>query len=142
MRFMMIVKACKESEAGVMPSRELVEAMGRYNEELMSAGVLLAGDGLQSSAMGARVYIQGDKRRVVDGPFPETKELIAGFWIIDVKSKAEAIEWALKVPAPHESEEETNIELRQFFEVEDFPPEVLTPEQAEKERALGERLRR
>jgi hypothetical protein len=122
MRFMMIVKASKDSEAGKMPSEELFTAMGKYNEELMNAGVLVDLSGLQSSSKGARIKFSGGKRTVTDGPFPETKELIAGYWIINVKSKAEAIEWAKRVPAPHGEGQEGEIELRQFFEMEDFAP--------------------
>src|SRR6266702_2919568 len=105
MRFMMIVKASKESEAGVMPSNELIAAMTRYNEELMKAGVLLDLSGLQPSSKGSRVKFSGGKTTVIDGPFPETKELIAGYWIIQVKSKQEAIEWAKRAPAPHNNGE-------------------------------------
>src|SRR6267142_4477013 len=124
MKFMMIVKASKESEAGVMPSEELLSAMGKYNEELMKAGVLLDLSGLQPSTKGARIKFSKDnKRTVVDGPFAETKELIAGYWIIQVKSREEALEWAKRAPAPHEGENgEGEIELRQFFELEDFTP--------------------
>src|ERR1700690_2639771 len=106
MRFMMIVKASKDSEAGKMPSEELLSAMGKYNEELMKAGVLVDLSGLQPSSKGARIKFSGGKRTVVDGPFAETKELIGGYWIIQVKSKAEAIEWAMRVPAPHGEGEE------------------------------------
>jgi len=122
MRFMMIVKANKDSEAGKMPSEELFAAMGKYNEELMKAGVLVDLSGLQSSAKGARVKFSGGKRTVIDGPFAETKELIAGYWIINVKSKEEAIEWAKRVPNPHGEGQEGEIEIRQFFELEDFAP--------------------
>jgi hypothetical protein len=122
MRFMMIVKANKDSEAGKLPSEELLSAMGKYNEELMKAGVLVDLSGLQSSAKGARIRFSGGKRTVIDGPFPETKELIAGYWIINVKSKAEAIEWAKRVPNPHGEGLESEIEIRQFFEIEDFAP--------------------
>jgi hypothetical protein len=120
MRFMMIVKASKDSEAGVMPGNELIAAMTKYNEQLVKAGVLLDGAGLQASSKGARVKFSGGKVTVTDGPFPETKELIAGYWIIQVKSRAEAIEWARRAPAPHG--EEGEIEIRQFFEIEDFEP--------------------
>src|SRR2546427_1624719 len=113
MRFMMIVKASKESEAGIMPSNELIAAMTRYNEELMKAGVLLDLSGLQPSSKGARVKFRGGKPTVVDGPFSETKELIAGYWLIDVKSKEEAVEWAKRVPAPHGEDQEGEIEIRQ-----------------------------
>jgi len=118
MRFMVIVKASKDSEAGVMPSEELLAEMAKYNEELVKAGVMLDGAGLQASSKGARVRFSGDKRTVVDGPFAETKELIAGYWIFQVKSKEEAIEWVKRCPNPHEGESE--IEIRQVFELEDF----------------------
>lgn len=121
MKFMMIVKASKDSEAGVMPSEELLSAMGKYNEELMKAGVLLDLSGLQPSSKGARIKFSGGKRTVVDGPFAESKELIAGYWIIQVKSLAEAIEWAKRAPAPHEGVD-SEIEIRQFFELDDFGP--------------------
>jgi hypothetical protein len=123
MRFMMIVKANKESEAGEMPSLDLLVAMGKYNEELVKAGVMLAGDGLQASSKGARVNFSGDKRTVVDGPFSETKELIAGFWIIQVKSKEEAIEWAKRCPNPRGGGE-SQIEVRQVFEASDFAEQI------------------
>src|SRR2546425_1609896 len=113
MRFMMIVKASKESEAGIMPDQKLLAAMGKYNEELMKAGVLLDLAGLQPSSKGARVKFSGGKRTVTDGPFIETKELIAGFWLIQVKSKEEAIEWAKRVPAPHGEGAQGEIESRQ-----------------------------
>jgi hypothetical protein len=119
MRFMMIVKANQDSEAGIMPSDELMTEMGKFNEELEKAGVLISLDGLHASSKGARVLFSGDKRTVVDGPFAETKELIAGFWIINVGSKQEAIDWALRVPNPHEGD--AQIEIRQIFELEDFP---------------------
>jgi hypothetical protein len=135
MRFMVIVKADKNSEAGVMPSTELLAAMTKYNEELVKAGVMLAGEGLQPSSKGARVKFSGKKRTVVDGPFPESKELIAGFWILELKSLAEAIEWVKRVPNPMEGESE--IEIRQVFETEDFGPE-LTPELREKEARIRE----
>jgi hypothetical protein len=122
MRFMMIVKANKDSEAGKMPSEELLTAMGKYNEELMKAGVLVDLSGLQSSAKGARVKFSKGKQTVIDGPFAETKELIAGYWIIKVKSKEEAIEWAKRVPNPQGEGQEGEIEIRQFFEMEDFAP--------------------
>src|ERR1700682_2191815 len=110
MRFMMIVKGSKDSEAGKMPSEELLAAMGKYNEELVKAGVLLDLSGLQPSSKGARIKFSGGKRTVIDGPFPETKELIAGYWLIEVKSKAEALEWARRVPAPHGEGAEGEIE--------------------------------
>ena len=125
MRFMVIVKATKESEAGEMPSTELLTAMGNYNEQLVKAGIMLAGEGLHPSSKGARVRFSGDKRTVVDGPFTETKELIAGFWLWQVRSKEEAIEWVKRCPNPMMSDSE--IELRQVFEAEDFGAE-FTPE--------------
>lgn len=120
MRFMVIVKATKDSEAGVMPSEELLVAMGKFNEELVKAGIMLQGDGLQPSAKGARIKFDGDKRTVVDGPFAEAKELVAGFWIIQTKSLAEAIEWMKRCPNPHNDGGE--LEIRQVFELEDFAP--------------------
>jgi hypothetical protein len=117
----MIVKATKKSEAGVMPSDELISAMSAYNEQLMKAGVMLDGTGLQPSSKAARVKFSGSKQTVIDGPFAETKELIAGFWIIQAKSLAEAIEWARRAPNPS-GNEEAEIEVRQFFEMEDFAP--------------------
>ena len=134
MRFMVIVKATKDSEAGVMPSEELLTAMGQYNEELVKAGVMLAGEGLQSSAKGARIRFSGDKRTVVDGPFAETKELVAGFWIWQCKSLAEAIDWAKRCPNPHPGTE-SELEIRQVFELEDFGAE-MTPELREQEEKL------
>jgi hypothetical protein len=119
MRFMLMVKADKNSEAGVLPSEELLAEMGKYNEELAKAGVLLAGEGLQASSKGARVKFSGDKRTVIDGPFTEAKELIAGFWLIQVKSKEEAIEWVKRCPNPM-PDSEGEIEIRQVFELEDF----------------------
>ena len=125
MRFMIIVKATQDSEAGILPSKELLTAMGKYNEELAKAGIMLAGDGLQPSSKGARVRFSGPKRTVVDGPFAETKELVAGFWIWKVRSKEEAIEWVKRCPNPMPGDSE--IEIRQLFEAEDFG-EGLTPE--------------
>jgi hypothetical protein len=125
MRFMIIVKATKDSEAGVLPTGELLAAMGKYNEELAKAGILLAGEGLQPSSKGARVRFSGPKRTVVDGPFAETKELVAGFWLWKVKSKEEAIEWVKRCPNPMPGDSE--IEIRQVFEAEDFG-EQFTPE--------------
>lgn len=125
MRFMVIVRADKSTEAGVMPSEKLLTDMGKYNEELVKAGVLLAGEGLQPSSKGARVKFSGNKRTVIDGPFTETKELIAGYWLFQVKSKEEAIEWVKRCPNPLEGESE--IEIRQVFEAEDFGDE-FTPE--------------
>ena len=133
MRFMVMVKANEESEAGVMPSEELLTAMGKYNEELVKAGVMLAGEGLQPSSKGARVRFSGDKRTVIDGPFAETKELIAGFWLIQVRSKEEAIEWVKRIPNP--TGEEGEVEIRQVFEAEDFGPE-FTAELREQEARL------
>ena len=140
MRFMILVKATKDSEAGVMPSQELLAEMGKFNEELAKAGVLLAGEGLHPSSRGARVRFSGDKRIVTDGPFAETKELLAGFWLWQVKSKEEAIEWVKRCPNPHK--EGGEIEIRQVFEPEDFSAE-FTPELREQEerlRAQAERL--
>ncbi len=130
MRFMIIVKATKDSEAGVMPSEKLLAEMGKFNEELARAGVLQAGEGLHPSSKGARVRFSGTKRTVTDGPFPETKELIAGFWLWQVKSKDEAIEWVKRCPNPHN--EDCDIEVRQVFEAEDFGAE-FTPELREQE---------
>ena len=130
MRVMVIIKANEDSEAGVLPDEKLLTEMMQYNEELVKAGVMLAGEGLQSSAKGARVKFSGDKRTVIDGPFAETKELIAGFWIWQAKSKAEAIEWVKRCPNPHRGDSE--IEIRQVFEAEDFGPE-FTPELREQE---------
>jgi hypothetical protein len=134
MRFMLMVKADKNTEAGVMPSEQLLSEMGKFNQELVNAGVLLAGEGLQPSSKGARVRFSGAKRTVIDGPFTESKELIAGFWLIQVKSKEEAIEWVKRCPNPLEGESE--IEIRQVFEASDFGPE-FTPEL----RAAEERMR-
>ncbi len=130
MRFMLIVKANEQTESGVLPSPELLDEMGKFNEELMKAGVLLAGEGLHPSSKGARVLFDGDKRTVVDGPFTETKELIAGFWLIQVKSLEEAIEWVKKVPNP--AGEQSVIEIRQVGEIEDFG-EMATPEVLEQD---------
>jgi hypothetical protein len=135
MRFMVLVKADQDSEAGVLPSKELVAEMGKYNEELVKAGVLLASEGLHASSKGARVAFSGDKRTVTDGPFTEAKELIAGFWLIQVKSKEEAIEWASRVPFA-----DGEIEIRQVLEASDFPPEILSPEDATREQALRDQL--
>ncbi len=130
MRFMVLVKANKDSEAGVLPTVEMLETMGRFNEELVKAGVMLAGEGLQASSKGARIKFGGAKPSVTDGPFAETKELVAGFWIIQVKSKAEAIEWMSRAPF-----EDGEIEIRQIFEAEDFG-EALSPELREAEERL------
>jgi hypothetical protein len=137
MRFMMLVKADQDSEAGVMPSEELLAAMGKYNEELVNAGVMLAGEGLHPSSKGARVKFSGEKRTVVDGPFAEAKELIAGFWIIQANSLEEAVEWAKRCPNPMDGESE--IEIRQVFEAEDFGDE-FTPELREQEERLRARI--
>ena len=136
MRFMVMVKANKETEAGVMPSQQLLTEMGKYNEELVKAGVLLAGEGLQASSKGKRVRFSGDKRTVIDGPFAETKELIAGFWLLQCKSKEECIEWVKRCPNPMPGESE--IEIRQVFEAEDFGP-AFTPELREQEERLRAR---
>ena len=133
MRFMVIVGADKNTEAGVMPSQELLAAMGKYNEELVNAGVLLAGEGLHPSSKGARVRFSGSNRTVIDGPFAESKELVAGFWIFQVKSLEEAIEWVKRSPNPLEGESE--IEIRQIFEAEDFGAE-FTPELREQEERI------
>ena len=133
MRFMIIVKATKDSEAGVMPSERLLAEMGKFNEELAKAGVLLAGEGLQPSSKGTRVKFSGSKRTVIDGPFAETKELIAGFWLWKVKSKEEAIEWVKRCPNPHN--EDSDIEIRQVFEADDFGVE-FTPELREQEERI------
>ena len=135
MRFMILVKATKNSEAGVLPDEKLLTAMGKYNEELAKADVLLAAEGLQPSSKGARVRFSGDKRTVIDGPFAETKELIAGFWLWRVKSKAEAIEWVKRCPNPFPFKGESEIEIRQVFEAEDFGAE-FTPDLREQEERL------
>ena len=128
MRFMLLVKADKNTEAGILPSEKELADMGKYNDELVKAGVMLAGEGLQPSSKGARVKFSGGKRTVVDGPFAESKELVAGFWLIEAKSKEEAIEWVKRVPFTGEAE----IEIRQVFEAEDFGP-AFTPELREQE---------
>ena len=135
MKFLVLVKATKDSEAGVLPTEELLTAMGKYNEELVKAGIMLAGEGLQPSSKGARVKFSGPKRTVVDGPFSETKELIAGFWLWQCKSLDEAIEWAKRCPNPMPGESE--LEIRQVFEAEDFGAE-FTPELREQERRIAE----
>ena len=134
MRFMVMVKATRSSEAGEMPSEKLLADMGKFNEDLVKAGVMLAGEGLQPSSKGARVRFSGSKRTVIDGPFAETKELVAGFWLFQVKSKEEAIEWVKRCPNPFENEE-SEIEIRQVFEAEDFGAE-FTPELREQEERL------
>jgi hypothetical protein len=136
MRFMVIVKATKESESGVLPTTEEFEEMGKFNEELSKAGVLLAADGLQASSKGARVKFSKGKRTVIDGPFAETKELIAGFWLWQVKSRAEAIEWVKRVPSNCFPNGEGEIEIRQVFEADDFGPS-MTPELRRQEERLG-----
>ena len=135
MRFMVMVRATKDSEAGVLPDEKLLADMGKYNEELVKAGVMLAGEGLQPSSKGARVHFSGNKRTVIDGPFAETKELIAGFWLWQVKSKEEALEWLKRCPNPFPGGE-SEVELRQLYEADDFGEE-FTPEL----RAQEERLR-
>ena len=141
MRFMVMVKATKDSEAGVMPTQEMLEAMGKYNEELVKAGIMLAGEGLHPSSKGARVRFSGKNRSVIDGPFTETKELVAGFWMWKCKSREEAIEWVKRCPNPMPGDSE--IEIRQVFEAEDFGEE-FTPELREQEKrvwAEAEKLR-
>lgn len=139
MRFMILVKASEDSEAGVMPSADLLTAMGKYNEELVKAGVLLAGEGLHPSSKGARVRFSGTDRTVIEGPFPETKALVAGFWLLEVKSREEAIEWVKRIPFGG-SDGETEVEIRQVFEADDFGPELnrRVPEVFESERRLRE----
>ena len=137
MRFMVIVKATKESEAGEMPSEELLREMGNYNEELVKAGVMKAGEGLHPSSAGKRVRFSGKQRTVIDGPFPETKELIAGYWLWETKSMEEAVEWVKKCPNPMPGESE--IEIRQIFEAEDFGAE-FTPELREQEERLRKEM--
>ena len=141
MRFMILVKADKTTEAGVLPDEKLLTEMGKYNEELVKAGVMLAGEGLHPSSKGARVKFSGSKRTVIDGPFSETKELIAGYWLWQVKSKEEAIEWVKRCPNPTGAESE--IEIRQVFEEEDFGPELVAkvPEVFEAERKFRERAK-
>jgi hypothetical protein len=141
MRFMVMVKADADTEAGVMPSEQLLTDMGKYNEELVKAGVMLAGEGLLPSSKGARVRFSGSKRTVIDGPFTETKELIAGFWILEVKSKEEVIEWVKRIPNPYgaDSTETYEIEVRQVAEAEDFG-DAFTPEAREREARLAAEL--
>jgi len=138
MRFMMIVKASKESEAGVMPSNELISAMTKYNEQLANAGILVDLSGLQPTSRGARVKFSGDKVTVVDGPFAETKELIAGYWVINVKSKQEAIDWAKRCPNPQDGGD-GEIEIRQFFELDDFAPSEAVDEARELEKKISKK---
>ena len=137
MRVMVIVKASKESESGAMPDEKILTAMGNFNEELVKAGIMLAGEGLHPSSKAKRVRFSGSRRTVIDGPFAETKELIAGYWIWKVKSMEEAVEWVKRSPNPHN--EESDIEIRQIFETEDFA-EVMTPEQIEQENRLRAEL--
>jgi hypothetical protein len=137
MRFMVMVKANKDTEAGVMPSQQLLAEMGKYNEELAKAGLLLAGEGLQPSSKGARVKFSGRKRTVIDGPFSEAKELIAGFWLMQARSKEEVIEWVKRCPNP--TGEESEIEIRQVFEPEDFGAE-FTPELREQEERVRQQV--
>jgi|SRR5688572_16824573 hypothetical protein len=139
MRFIAMVRATKESEAGGLPDEKILTAMAKYNEELAKAGVMLAGEGLQPSSKGARVRFNGSKRTVIDGPFPETKELIAGFWMIQAKSLDEAIEWIKRCPNPFDGE--SDIEIRQVFEAEDFGAEY-TPETREREQRVAEQAAR
>ena len=140
MRFMILIKATKDSEAGAMPSQQLLTEMGKFNEDLVKAGVMLAGEGLHPSSKGARVRFSGGKRTVIDGPFAETKELLAGFWLWQVKSKEEAIEWVKRCPNPHT--EETEVEIRQVFEAEDFGAEFTSElrEQEERLRAQADQM--
>ena len=139
MRFMVLVKATKDSEAGKLPSAELLADMGKFNEELVKAGVMLAGEGLHPSSKGARVRFSGSKRAVIDGPFSETKELVAGFWILQVKSKEEAIEWIKRCPNPHPGQD-SEVEIRQIFEAEDFGElQAQVPEVFEQERKLRDK---
>ena len=138
MRFMMLVKASKDSEAGVPPSKELLSAMGQFTEEMAKAGVLLSAEGLHASSKGARITFSGSKRTVTDGPFAETKELLGGFWMIQVESKAEAIAWASRVPFA----DGEVVEVRQVFEASDFPVEVFSPEDAAREQELRDELQR
>jgi hypothetical protein len=140
MRVMVIVKATKNSEAGIMPSQELLAAMGQFNEELVKAGIMLAGDGLRPSASGKRIKFSGSKRTVVDGPFAETKELIAGYWIWQVRSMEEAVEWARRCPDPMPGEE-GELEIRPFYEAEDFGEEY-TPELRARDARLREEIER
>ncbi|MEU4208892.1 YciI family protein [Streptomyces sp. NPDC026206] len=136
-RFMMIVKATEDSEAGALPTKEMIAEMGQYNEQLVKAGAMLAGDGLQPSSKGARISYSGGRRTVTDGPFAGTKELIAGFWIIQVKDRDEALEWARRVPF-----QDGEVEVRQIFEPSDFPADILPPEDAAREEALRDELQR
>ena len=138
MRFMVLVKGNKDSEAGVLPDQKLLGDMGKYNEELVKAGVMLAGEGLQPSSKGVRVRFSGDKRTVIDGPFSETKELIAGYWLFQTRSLEEAIEWVKRSPNPFPNKE-SEIEIRQVYEADDFGPE-FTPELREQEERIGQQM--
>ena len=138
MRFMILVKADKNSEAGVFPSKELVAAMGAFNEEMVKAGVMLAGEGLHASSKGARITFGGGQPKVTEGPFPNPTELVAGFWMIQVKSKAEAIAWATRAPFGPGAQ----LEVRQVFEASDFPPEIFPPEEAAREQVLRDEIQR
>ena len=137
MRFMVLVKANKDSESGIFPDKKIFEDMGKFNEEMLKAGVMLAAEGLQPSSKGARIKYSGEKRSVTDGPFTETKELVAGFWLIQTKSKDEAIEWIRRAPF-----QDGEVEIRQVYEATDFPPEVFPPEDATREQAVREELQR
>jgi hypothetical protein len=139
MRFMMMVRANRDTEAGVMPDEQLIAAMCKYNEEMAKAGVMLDGAGLQPSSKGARIKFSGGKPTVTDGPFAETKELIAGYWLIQVKSKEEAVEWAKRCPAPHGEAAEGELELRQLFELDDFPPSEAIEDARKLEQELGKK---
>jgi hypothetical protein len=139
MRFIAMVRATRDSESNRLPDQKILAAMGKFNEEMVKAGVLLAAEGLQPSSKGARIRFNGAKRTVIDGPFSETKELIAGFWMIQAKSKAEAIEWIKRSPNPFDGESE--IEIRQVFEEDDFGAE-FTPELREQERRVGEQMKK
>jgi len=136
MKFMVIVKASKASEAGEMPSEQLLAAMGKYNEDLAKAGIMLAGEGLHPSSRGVRVRFSGSKRTVIDGPFAETKELIAGFWLWQVRSREEAVEWLKRCPNPHD--EDTEVEMRQVFEACDFGAEFTPELRAQEERVRAQ----
>jgi hypothetical protein len=135
---MVLVKASKESEAGELPSKEILAEMGRFNEEMVKAGVMLAGEGLQASSKGARINFSGKRPTVTDGPFTESKELVAGFWLIQAKSKEEAIEWISRAPFKNGEE----VEIRQVFEASDFGPDIFPPEEAAREQALRDELQR
>ena len=138
MRFMVIVKANADSEAGVMPSAELLSAMGAFNEEMAKAGIMLAGEGLHPSSRGYRIRFDNGKTSVIDGPFAETKELVAGFWLIDVRSPEEAIEWMKRCPT--DGDKTFELEIRKVFEASDFSPDVFPPEEQAKEEALRKEL--